>query len=283
MLRHVEHRRRTRPVSQSLVMPRASEVTWHPTAVRTCKLCGQAKPLDEFSHLKGTPYYRPECKPCRAKRDRERYQSDPAFRAREIARVHRNQQLMRLRRKHTQRPDEPGPNPDEILSYVAVLGGVTVDDLCGPSRSRRLIDARAAALYLLRTDAGLTPDEAGEKLGRSGSTVRDLARRAKQQVQRGQGDLYSIVNRVRRGLHSPFYDGALANAPEWSRVSRRILYALADQRRAAGLTQPELAAKSGIARETIGRLERCHRPAQPSTVRALAAALGVVPSALRET
>jgi DNA-binding XRE family transcriptional regulator len=92
-----------------------------------------------------------------------------------------------------------------------------------------------------------------------------------------------MVDRVRRVLKSPFYNGALANAPEWSRVSRRILYGLADQRRAAGLTQPELAARSGIARETIGRLEQCHRPAQPSTVRALAAALGVVPSALRET
>jgi DNA-binding XRE family transcriptional regulator len=135
-------------------------------------------------------------------------------------------------------------------------------------------------LYLLRTDAGLSSAEAGETLGRSGATVRHLTGRTKQQVQCGQGDLYSIVNRVRRVLKSPFYNGSLANTPEWSRVSRRILYALADQRRAAGLTQPELAAKSGIARETIGRLERCHRPAQPSTVKALAAALGVVPSVL---
>jgi DNA-binding XRE family transcriptional regulator len=99
-------------------------------------------------------------------------------------------------------------------------------------------------------------------------------------VQRGQVDLYTIVDRVRRELNSPFYNGALANTPEWSRVSRRILYGLADQRRAAGLTQPELAARSGIARETIGRLEQLHRSAQPATARVLAAALGIVPRLL---
>jgi hypothetical protein len=134
------------PPSARARLPRASQVTWHPTAVRRCKLCGQVKPLDAFAQLRGTPYCRPECKPCRAKRDRERSQSDPTFRAREIARVHRNQQLMRLRRKHTPRPVELRPNPDDILSYVAGLSGVAVDDVRGPFRSRRFINARAAAL-----------------------------------------------------------------------------------------------------------------------------------------
>ena len=46
------------------------------------------------------------------------------------------------------------------------------------------------------------------------------------------------------------------------------------------LTQRELAAQSGIAQTTIARLESQQRPAQLSTVRKLAAALGVEPSDL---
>jgi hypothetical protein len=129
--------------------------------MRVCADCGELKSLDtDFVRIPQGGWYG-RCRACRARRNRERYRSDPAYRAREIARVHRNQQLVRLRRKHTQRPGEREPYPEEIVSYVAALSGVTLDDLCGPSRRRRLIDARAAALYLLRTDAGLSSAEAG--------------------------------------------------------------------------------------------------------------------------
>jgi transcriptional regulator with XRE-family HTH domain len=43
----------------------------------------------------------------------------------------------------------------------------------------------------------------------------------------------------------------------------------------AKLSQGELAERAGIARETLARLERLRRRAQPETVEALAEALGV--------
>jgi DNA-binding CsgD family transcriptional regulator len=47
-----------------------------------------------------------------------------------------------------------------------------------------------------------------------------------------------------------------------------------------GLSQRDLAARSGVAQNTISQLERGERQAMPSTVRKLADALGVEPSAL---
>jgi transcriptional regulator with XRE-family HTH domain len=55
---------------------------------------------------------------------------------------------------------------------------------------------------------------------------------------------------------------------------------LEQARLSAGLTQAELAARAGIARETLIRLERLRRRAQGPTVNALAWALGVQPSVL---
>jgi len=60
-----------------------------------------------------------ECRPGRAKRHRERYRSDPAYRARAVARVHRNQQLERHRRKRRASAAEPRPNAEHILRYLA--------------------------------------------------------------------------------------------------------------------------------------------------------------------
>jgi transcriptional regulator with XRE-family HTH domain len=51
-------------------------------------------------------------------------------------------------------------------------------------------------------------------------------------------------------------------------------------REAAGLTKKELARRAGLTRETVSRLETLKRPAEPSTVRALAAALEVEPIVL---
>jgi DNA-binding XRE family transcriptional regulator len=56
---------------------------------------------------------------------------------------------------------------------------------------------------------------------------------------------------------------------------RVLLVRLAELRCAAGLTQAELATSAGLARETVIRLERCHRGAQRPTAQALAWVLGV--------
>jgi transcriptional regulator with XRE-family HTH domain len=48
-------------------------------------------------------------------------------------------------------------------------------------------------------------------------------------------------------------------------------------REAAGLNKKELAQRAGLTRETVSRIETLKRPAEPATVRALAAALEVEP------
>jgi transcriptional regulator with XRE-family HTH domain len=61
-----------------------------------------------------------------------------------------------------------------------------------------------------------------------------------------------------------------------------MLFELIRQRRLAGLTQRQLAAKAGISAETISRLERAGITANPetSTLQRLAAALGKAPREL---
>src|SRR5215217_7049534 len=51
-------------------------------------------------------------------------------------------------------------------------------------------------------------------------------------------------------------------------------------REGQGWSQRDLAARSGVAQNTISQLERGERKAMPSTVRKLAEALGVEPSVL---
>ena len=55
---------------------------------------------------------------------------------------------------------------------------------------------------------------------------------------------------------------------------------LRDLRRRAIMSQEDLAAKSGVARDTISKLETGQRRAYPSTVRKLAAGLEVQPGML---
>ncbi len=60
------------------------------------------------------------------------------------------------------------------------------------------------------------------------------------------------------------------------------LYALSVYREWAGLTQEDLAEISGVARNTISRIERGYQPARPSTAKKLADALGVTPRDLMD-
>lgn len=50
--------------------------------MRTCSDCGQTKPLEAFTPIKGTPYYNGRCKPCRAARARG---EKPAYRMPTVA------------------------------------------------------------------------------------------------------------------------------------------------------------------------------------------------------
>ena len=55
---------------------------------------------------------------------------------------------------------------------------------------------------------------------------------------------------------------------------------LAEWRRRRALAQRDLAAASGVGASTVNRIEKGHQAARPSTVRRLAAALGVDPAEL---
>jgi excisionase family DNA binding protein len=67
--------------------------------------------------------------------------------------------------------------------------------------------------------------------------------------------------------------------PAWRREPRRAGWRLRCLRETAGLTQIELAARSGLTHEAISNLERGRRTPLATTVRALAHALGVDPTA----
>jgi excisionase family DNA binding protein len=65
--------------------------------------------------------------------------------------------------------------------------------------------------------------------------------------------------------------------PVWRHDPPRVGKRLRTLREAAGLTQLQLAATSGLTHEAISRLERGQRAASAETVRQLAQALGVAP------
>lgn len=64
-----------------------------------------------------------------------------------------------------ERPSGPPLTPDRVIAAVALFHGLTPEDLCGPSRTKRIADARHAAMYLLREDVRLPLAEIGHHLG----------------------------------------------------------------------------------------------------------------------
>ena len=129
-------------------------------------------------------------------------------------------------------------------------------------------------MHPLRTEAGLSARQAGQILGRSGATVVDLSRLVARGERAGV-----LVGNVRRALSMRGTAGAM-NEPTCGWIPRP-LPGLPTCRLAAGLTQPELAARASVARETLGRIER-GRNARPETIGRLAAALALAPSVLME-
>jgi chromosomal replication initiation ATPase DnaA len=86
-----------------------------------------------------------------------------------------------------------------VLALVSTASGISRDALLGPSRARAVSEARSAALYLLRTDLGLSAPHVGQIIGRSPATVRDLSRLVARGERAGE-----LVARVR-----------VASRPRW--------------------------------------------------------------------
>jgi excisionase family DNA binding protein len=120
----------------------------------------------------------------------------------------------------------------------------------------------------------LTVTEAAQRVGVSYATVRGWI---------VSGTLPMVRIDGRRRVRADDLTTAQATAhvggvvPAWRRDRRHAGWCLRMVREAAGLTQLELAAISGLRHETLSRLELGRQAASAETVRALAQALGVDP------
>lgn len=92
-------------------------------------------------------------------------------------------------------PADAGPEitAAEIMTTSAAYFGVTVDDLCGSSRSRVLVTARQIAMYLCRELTDLSLPKIGQAFGgRDHTTVMHADRKIRQLI----GERRSLYNQV---------------------------------------------------------------------------------------
>ena len=143
------------------------------------------------------------------------------------------------------------PGPERVLSVAAELTGVPVTALLGPARTRPVSHARKLAMYLLRTEAGLSHAQVGQLVGRGSATVITLTREVTEDV---HGFTRSEIERARAILRK----GRAAAEVPTRRVSPRslggYLVGLTAVREAAGLNKKELARRAGLSRETVSRI-----------------------------
>jgi chromosomal replication initiator protein len=92
-------------------------------------------------------------------------------------------------------PADAGPEitSAQIMTTTAAYFGVTVDDLCGTSRSRVLVTARQIAMYLCRELTDLSLPKIGQAFGgRDHTTVMHADRKIRQLI----GERRSLYNQV---------------------------------------------------------------------------------------
>ena len=92
-------------------------------------------------------------------------------------------------------PTETGPEitAAQIMTTTAAYFGVSVDDLCGTSRSRVLVTARQIAMYLCRELTDLSLPKIGQAFGgRDHTTVMHADRKIRQLI----GERRSLYNQV---------------------------------------------------------------------------------------
>ena len=92
-------------------------------------------------------------------------------------------------------PTEAGPEitAAQIMTTTAAYFGVSVDDLCGTSRSRVLVTARQIAMYLCRELTDLSLPKIGQAFGgRDHTTVMHADRKIRQLI----GERRSLYNQV---------------------------------------------------------------------------------------
>jgi len=174
------------------------------------------------------------------------------------------------------------PTPTRVLQIISDVSRLPIETVVGPGRGRSAARARTVAAYLLHCDAGLSVRDTARILHRKTPTVSRLTADVERVL--GSTDPRALLlQRARRlfrnGLSSGKQYPPLGPGTTGT-TATKLLPGLLGYRLAAELTQPELAAHAGIARETLARLERLRRSARPETVERLANALGVQPASL---
>jgi excisionase family DNA binding protein len=132
------------------------------------------------------------------------------------------------------------------------------------------------------TTEWLTVTEAAQQAGTSRSTVSGWITSGLLPVVRIDGRRYVHLEDL-AAAQARAHEGAVV--PAWRDDPRRAGTRLRARREAAGLSQLQLSAASGVTHEAISNLETGKRSPFASTVRALAQALGIHPERLiaRET
>lgn len=94
------------------------------------------------------------------------------------------------------------PAVDDLQQLTATKHGITPADLCGPSRSARIVRARQIAMLLTRELTSLSLPEIGRRFGgRDHSTVHSALRRAESRAQTDP-DFAADLNTLRDKAHS---------------------------------------------------------------------------------
>ncbi|CAB4997146.1 MAG: chromosomal replication initiator protein DnaA [Actinobacteria bacterium] len=92
-------------------------------------------------------------------------------------------------------PDQSGPEITAaiIMAQTATYFGITIDDLCGSSRSRVLVTARQIAMYLCRELTDLSLPKIGQQFGNRDHTTVMHADRKIRQLMAERRSLYNQV------------------------------------------------------------------------------------------
>jgi hypothetical protein len=91
------------------------------------------------------------------------------------------------------------PSPDRVLTVVSALSGISLDALRSASQLCKLGLARAAAVYLLRVDGGLSVAQVAPLLGRSPQTICEFSRKARLAIDQ-RGAIAELIQQARQVL-----------------------------------------------------------------------------------
>ena len=106
-------------------------------------------------------------------------------------------------------PDDAGPEitAATIMAQTAAYFGLSMEDLCGSSRSRVLVTARQIAMYLCRELTDLSLPKIGQQFGgRDHTTVMHADRKIRQLMAERRAiynQVTELTNRIKSQVRGP--------------------------------------------------------------------------------